>query len=568
MNHVWFSILRRLAFAAALAAAMSPSLRAQAPATTLVKDTALALDAAGWPAADAAAGVAWAGQGTDRFLSLTSPSPGALVSIPRELVVPAGTDALELSWRQRVSDLKPGPQNGDARLVFEFFDANKTRLAANPPFSFYRENSADWEPKAGRVSVPAGARTFRLTPALVRVESGRYDIDDITVKAVALVEKPAPSQAAASSASAGPTRKAPRTVLPEKGPPPVETERKEYWPPELRVRGNRVVTAAGGQEVWLQGVNVPSLEWSVRGESVQRSIVVAIEDWNANVIRLPVKADHWFGQGTKHNTQKDGGAAYREIIDQAVILAANRGAYLVLDLHHYRAPRPEHLTFWTEAATRYKNHPAVLFDLLNEPHGTSWEVWRDGGFLEEKKKEGDEDAFLTPEEKLHNKRGYQSPGMQKMLDTVRATGARNIAVVGGLDYAYSLTGINEGFALKESANGNGIIYASHIYPWKKGWQKRVLDIAEKHPILLGEVGGDVNKMSFIDAKNQENVDTWVPAMLGLIQQHKLHWTGWCFHPKASPRMLLDWNYTPTPFWGQPAKDALAGKQFPPPDRLR
>jgi hypothetical protein len=56
--------------------------------------------------------------------------------------------------------------------------------------------------------------------------------------------------------------------------------------------------------------------------------------------------------------------------------------------------------------------------------------------------------------------------------------------------------------------------------------------------------------------------------LGLIQQHKLNWTGWCFHPKSSPRMLLNWNYEPTPEWGQPAKDALSGKKFPEPDRLR
>ena len=32
--------------------------------------------------------------------------------------------------------------------------------------------------------------------------------------------------------------------------------------------------------------------------------------------------------------------------------------------------------------------------------------------------------------------------------------------------------------------------------------------------------------------------------------------------------VIDWDYTPTPVWGQPAKDALSGKQFPPPSRLR
>jgi hypothetical protein len=33
-------------------------------------------------------------------------------------------------------------------------------------------------------------------------------------------------------------------------------------------------------------------------------------------------------------------------------------------------------------------------------------------------------------------------------------------------------------------------------------------------------------------------------------------------------MLADLNYTPTSFWGQPAKDALAGKKFPEPAKLR
>ncbi|CAM3161820.1 glycoside hydrolase family 5 protein [Rariglobus hedericola] len=338
-------------------------------------------------------------------------------------------------------------------------------------------------------------------------------------------------------------------------------------PPELRVQGNRLVTVKDGKEVWLQGVNVPSLDWGVKGESLLLSVAKVVDEWKGNVIRLPVKEEFWFGKGTKHNTRSDGGQSYRDLVDKAIALASSKGAYVVLDLHRYRAPRKEYLDFWTDAATRYKNNPAVLFDLLNEPHGITWQIWRDGGFVEEKKKAGDEDAFLTPEEKLNNKHGFQSPGMQAMIDAVRATGAKNIVVIGGLDYAYDLSGVVNGFALTDKS-GNGIMYASHVYPWKKGWQKKLLDAAAKHPILLGEVGADANKMKFIPANAQEDAATWVPAMLGLIQKHRLNWTGWAFHPKASPRMLLDWDYTPTPFWGQPAKDALSGKQFPAPDRLR
>ena len=152
------------------------------------------------------------------------------------------------------------------------------------------------------------------------------------------------------------------------------------------------------------------------------------------------------------------------------------------------------------------------------------------------------------------------PGMQAMLDAVRSTGAMNVVLVGGLDYAYQLDGILNGYGLSDPS-GYGIIYASHVYPWKKGWQKYFLDAAAKHPILLGEVGGDSKKMDFMPAEIQEDVATWAPEILGLIRKHKLHWTGWCFHPKATPRMILDWDYTPTPFWGQLAKDALAGKAF-------
>ena len=62
-------------------------------------------------------------------------------------------------------------------------------------------------------------------------------------------------------------------------------------------------------------------------------------------------------------------------------------------------------------------------------------------------------------------------------------------------------------------------------------------------------------------KNPESPYTWAPDMIGCIQKYKLHWTAWSFHTSATPRVLLDWDYTPTPFWGKFVKEALAGKQF-------
>lgn len=531
-----------LLLAFALASLAVPSVRSAAAGESLLPDGGFEkLDAAdarpqGWPAAPAAT---WPAEGGNRFLRLSSTGAGKMDALVVSVPLDASVRALHLAYRARVTGLKRGEKSWhDARVILNFKDAAGRAVGSAPP-SYHRADTKGWRDVSTRFLVPAGATTLDFTPALFQPEAGVFDLDDIVLR---------PTDHVALQAEIA------RNTPPP--PPPMEEAAKEKWPSELRVVGNRLHNAAG-VEVWLQGVNVPSLEWVSKGESVLRSVVVATTEWKASVIRLPVKDTYWFGKG---DDQTDGGKRYRETVDAAITLAANRGVYVVLDLHQYRAPREEHLAFWTDAATRYKNHPAVLFDLLNEPHGISWEVWRNGGFVSERKAGADEDNFLTDDERVAARLGFKSPGMQRMLETVRATGAKNVIVAGALDYAYDLSGILKGYALEEKG-GNGIMYASHIYPWKSDWQGKMLDVAAHHPILIGEVGADNRKQPWESEANFVPPETWVPDMLGLIQKHRLNWTGWSFHPKAGPRMLLDWQYTPTPYWGEPARRALAGEQF-------
>lgn len=491
---------------------------------------------AGWPKAPFAS---WPVEDGNRFLRLQSAEPNKMQSLHLEVSVPPDVHAVELSFRVRVTGLKKGlkPWN-DARIIIDFKDSAGNRVGNASP-SYFGGNTTGWQPGTNRFLVPANVTTLVIMPALFEVQSGTLDLDDIALRPidhVALAEQ-----------------------LARNAPPPVPVLEKpspSKFPAEILVVGNRLQTK-DGREVWLQGVNVCSMEWTPKGENVLASTLVAIDQWKSNVIRLPLKDKYWFGQDP---AQTDGGKAYRELVDAIIAFAANRGSYVILDNHNYRAPRPEHIAFWTDVATRYKNHPAVLFDLLNEPHGVSWEVWRNGGFVSERKAGADEDNFLTDEERVTAKLGFISPGMQKILETVRATGARNVIVAGALDYAYDLSGILTGFALEEKG-GNGIMYASHIYPWKSDWQGKMLDAAAVHPILIGEVGADNHKQPWEKEENFVQPATWVPDMLGLIQKHRLNWTGWSFHPKAGPRMLEDWRYTPTSYWGDYAKRALAGEKF-------
>ena len=520
---------------------------ARAEPVSLIANSGMETDANqdGWPdhwphLKDAGS---WETEGANHFIRMKSTVPGKLTMLFCILKVPADTPALKLSWRWRVTDLVVGDKPWfDARIVMEFYDANGTKLSPNPSPAYSKGTKGAWQERTTSFLVPAGAATLRFMPSLFNVKAGTLDLDDVTLI-------PTDTTALDAAAKLRAEEAALRYVAPEE-------PNKAKWPAELRVKGNRLVDPAG-KEVWLQGLNAGNLETLPGDKQVIKSVVVGIDEWKANAIRLPIKDDFWFGRSPY---QKDDGAGYRDTIDQIVTLAANRGAYVILDLHRYRAPKAEYAEFWKAAATHYKNHPAVLFDLMNEPHGTSWEIWRNGGWVGEKKEGVDESAFLTAEEKKKNQ-GFQSVGMQGLLDAVRSTGANNIAVVGGLGWSGDLSGVVKGYALDEREGGNGIMYSWHQYNWHRGWDKTVLPVAEKYPIFVGEVGADTNKMDFIPADLQESPYTWVPDMLGFIQLHRLNWTGWCFHPKATPVLISDWKYTPTPFWGVFAKEALAGKQF-------
>ncbi len=321
-------------------------------------------------------------------------------------------------------------------------------------------------------------------------------------------------------------------------------------PSTLHVEG-RLVKDAAGRVVRLRGVNIASLEWSNTGEHVAQSMRVAIEEWRANLIRLPLSQDRWFGRA---GGQSDGGARYRQIVAEAVQAASTRGGYVLLDLHwsnagewgqhiaQHKMPDEHSLTFWKAVAETYANHPAVLFDLYNEPRDVSWDVWKHGGQVTEKLKSKGQETQVR----------YQSPGLQRLVETVRSAGARNLIVANGLDWGYDLSGVLKGYALEERG-GNGLMYGSHIYPWKgltaDRWEPKVGVVAAKHPVLIGEVGCDANLKEVTPA-------VWAARILQYIEQRELHWTAWCFHPSAGPRMLLDWNYQPTPYWGVFAKEAL------------
>lgn len=328
-------------------------------------------------------------------------------------------------------------------------------------------------------------------------------------------------------------------------------------PPALHVEGTSIVDDKG-RSVRLRGVNAASLEWSTDGEGhILETLRVAVGDWRSNIVRIPLSQDRWFGKTAE---QKDGGKAYRTLVKRCVERTNGLGAYAMLDLHwndagkwgenigQHKMPDMNSVEFWNSCAKEYKNKPGVWFDLYNETHDVTWDLWKDGGEVTEDRRVGAGQGTFTPVK-------YQAPGMQTLLDTIRKTGADNVVVVGGLDWAYDLSGFLKGYALKDSKKGHGLVYACHAYDNKGDAVPTFLaklDAAlPKIPVIVSEFG-DQGRGAARAAPTP-----WLTSVLSALEERRCHWTAWDLHPAAGPTLVAGWDYAPTPNFGVPVKAALA-----------
>ena len=118
----------------------------------------------------------------NHFLRLTAPEPGKMVMAYREIKVPADVKAVELTWRQRLSNFKRGRQNYfDARLMMNWLDDARHKINPGPPAPNANRDSNGWEAKSVKFLVPNGATMLAFMPTLFQVESGTFDLDDVAL---------------------------------------------------------------------------------------------------------------------------------------------------------------------------------------------------------------------------------------------------------------------------------------------------------------------------------------------------------------------------------------------------
>jgi hypothetical protein len=210
----------------------------------------------------------------------------------------------------------------------------------------------------------------------------------------------------------------------------------------LHTSSNRIVDARG-RTVIFRGFTRAGLEGAASDPSDDD--IAHAKQWGANFVRLPLGEQFWLTSSCYYEP------SFVQRVDAAVRMVTSRGMVALLVLHwntigscgrygqQPMAVYPNAITFWQQVASRYKNNPLVAFDLYNEPHHISDDIWRNGGTVSWK---GDT---------------FQAAGMQQMYNTVRGTGATNLVFASGTGWANK-------WPSTAPLAGRDIVYAVHAYP--------------------------------------------------------------------------------------------------------
>ena len=259
----------------------------------------------------------------------------------------------------------------------------------------------------------------------------------------------------------------------------------------------RGVNYSGYEGASILGYGVPNASGNQDGGGATPAYDAMRNGWKCNIVRLPLNEASWLNlttfdvTGASRKADPNFGLPqgnYQTQIKATVDAATAKGMLIILDLH-WNAPnasRPgqtgkvpatpfdegtggqnamadiDHsITFWTQVATMFKAYPNVLFDLFNEPYMQDWVTWLNGGTWNQVTT-GSLKALTDPcvngqtiqqfyfAGGVPDKEGntnvwkyayqWQYVGMQQLINAVRATGATNVVLAGGIDYAGDLTG--------------------------------------------------------------------------------------------------------------------------------
>lgn len=297
---------------------------------------------------------------------------------------------------------------------------------------------------------------------------------------------------------------------------------------KLKVSGNKIVNT-NGEEIILKGININSpgiLKYEENHDFLQD--IREVKKLGANAVRIPICPAYFL-------SKKD---YVEEILDLIVSLCKEIDLYCLLDWHGQgnpvkglvREPKmiingykkydadPENVKKSVEIlAKRYGKEEHVLFEPLS------------AYFLEVTKK--DWLSFST-----------------ELLKIIREH-SNNIVGISAVDWPQTLE-----FALDYVSKFDNIAFGVMIYPRTTDKIKEtILKVKEKFPIFITECGyEEINPKEDVLAGTKD----YAVALKPFLEENKLSFFAWCYHPKRQPVILRSWDPDDLSEWGTFLKEKL------------
>ncbi len=291
------------------------------------------------------------------------------------------------------------------------------------------------------------------------------------------------------------------------------------------VKGNAIF-GVDGKRYYFHGVGRDGLEYSCWGDGHFTPKELAFMGsgtstktatyWGANTIRLPLSEGFWLnGQPSTQCPANQYHLLVKQTIDTLTALHLN----VMLDLQWsdagrqslngggpWSVPDVDSVTFWQQVATLYKGYPNVQFELFNEPHPAQWSCWNGPCKMTN-------DINYSDDCHCSKAATYQGVGMQALLNAVRSTGARNLAIVAGMNWGFDLSQIAH-----HSLNGSNIVYDTHPYPYgdkqQSEWDASFGKVSTTYPVISAESG------------EYDCGTSYISKLLAYFDAHQIGWVAW------------------------------------------
>ncbi len=261
----------------------------------------------------------------------------------------------------------------------------------------------------------------------------------------------------------------------------------------LRVEGPRLVNERG-EAVVLRGMSSHGLQWYSR--FLTREAIASTAERGANLLRVAMYIEE--------GGYIDNPSVKNDLI-KAVDTAIGLDMYVIIDWHILSDGDPmkrlgEAKAFFAEMAARYKDSPAVLYEICNEPNGNiTWE-------------------------------GNVRPYAEEVIAAIRAEAPEAVIIVGSPTWSQDL---HE--AAKSPLAEKNIMYSCHFYAGTHTeWlRRRVADVMDKGlAVFVTEWG--VSDASGGGGVFADEARLW----LDFMDKNGISWANWSLCDKAETSAAL------------------------------